>query len=95
MESLLTRLGEGSRMVVLGDPSQTDLPPNKTDGLTDFLDAYDSYGTETQGLSVVEMDRSDIQRHALIPMILDIYNGVEHPIEPDDEFEIGELPKGK
>ena len=33
MKMFLTRLGENSRMVVNGDPSQTDLPPGQTSGL--------------------------------------------------------------
>mgnify|MGYP003694553717 CR=1 FL=1 len=35
MRMFLTRLGEGSRMVITGDPSQTDLPGGQRSGLTD------------------------------------------------------------
>lgn len=93
MENLLTRLGEGSHMTVLGDPSQSDLPPNKHDGLTDFLDAHNSYTGDTGGLKIVYLGREDIQRHVLIPMILDIYGEGEGSVEVDDEFDIGILPK--
>ena len=37
MKMLLTRLGENSRMVVTGDPSQVDLPPGQTSGLADAV----------------------------------------------------------
>lgn len=90
MESLLTRLGEGSVMIVLGDPNQSDLPDSTLDGLSDFLDVYHSTTTQTQGLSVVYLHREDIQRHPLIPMILDIYSGGDVEPEPD-EFEVGLL----
>ena len=38
MRMFLTRLGEGSRMVVTGDPSQTDLPGGQRSGLADAVD---------------------------------------------------------
>jgi len=37
MKMFLTRLGEGSRMIVTGDPSQTDLPPGQTSGLSEAI----------------------------------------------------------
>ena len=39
MKMFLTRLGEGSRMVVTGDPTQVDLPPGARSGLADALEA--------------------------------------------------------
>ena len=39
MKMFLTRLGEGSRMVVTGDPTQVDLPPGTRSGLADALEA--------------------------------------------------------
>ena len=38
MKMFLTRLGEGSRMIVNGDPTQTDLPPGQTSGLSEAID---------------------------------------------------------
>ena len=38
MRMFLTRLGEGSRMIVTGDPSQTDLPGGQKSGLNDAVD---------------------------------------------------------
>ena len=37
MKMFLTRLGEGSRMIVTGDPSQTDLPPGQKSGLSEAI----------------------------------------------------------
>ena len=37
MKMFLTRLGEGSRMIVTGDPSQTDLPPGQNSGLSEAV----------------------------------------------------------
>jgi phosphate starvation-inducible PhoH-like protein len=37
MKMFLTRLGEGSKIVVNGDPAQSDLPPGVESGLTDSM----------------------------------------------------------
>ena len=37
MKMMLTRLGEGSRMIINGDPSQTDLPPGQKSGLKEAI----------------------------------------------------------
>jgi len=93
MKNLLTRLGEGSRMVILGDPYQCDLPDHVDDGLTDFLDLHNNYNGATGGLSVIRLYKKDIIRHALIPMILDIYDeDDEDEIDIQFEDDLGKLP---
>ena len=37
MKMFLTRLGEGSKMIITGDPTQVDLPPGQSSGLADAL----------------------------------------------------------
>jgi len=70
MKMFLTRLGENSRMVVTGDPSQTDLPPGKPSGLTDALDTLRG----VDGVSVVRFLDSDVVRHPLVTRIVRAYN---------------------
>ena len=41
MKMFLTRLGENSRMIVTGDPSQVDLPPGQTSGLAEAMRLLD------------------------------------------------------
>jgi phosphate starvation-inducible PhoH-like protein len=65
----LTRLGEGSRMVVTGDPTQIDLPPETRSGLTDALDAIDGI----EGMSVVRFTEKDVVRHQLVARIVGAY----------------------
>ena len=69
MKMFLTRLGEGSRMVVTGDPSQVDLPPQTKSGLTDALEAV----TEVEGISVVRFTEKDVVRHPLVAKIVGAY----------------------
>jgi len=69
MKMFLTRLGEGSRMVVTGDPTQVDLPPQTKSGLVDALDAIDGL----EGLSVVRFGERDVVRHPMVAKIVGAY----------------------
>jgi len=69
MLMFLTRLGEGSRMVVTGDPSQVDLPGNVTSGLHD---AVRKLG-EVDGIAIVRLDAEDVVRHAVVSRIVTAY----------------------
>jgi phosphate starvation-inducible PhoH-like protein len=73
MKMFLTRLGEGSRMVVTGDLTQIDLPAGTRSGLTDALDAV---GT-LDGIAVVRLTDKDVVRHALVARIVRAYEAQE------------------
>ena len=77
MKMFLTRLGEGSRMVVTGDPSQSDLEERKHSGLNDAVRRLRGF----QGIGVVEFDARDIVRHPLVEQILKAYEGPSPPRE--------------
>ena len=70
MKMFLTRLGEGSRMVVTGDPSQIDLPTGAKSGLADALEALDGI----EGVSVVRFTERDVVRHPLVARIVGAYD---------------------
>ena len=69
MKMFLTRLGENSRMMITGDPSQVDLPSNKKSGLHEAAKAL----CKIDGISVVEFERKDIVRHPLVQRIISAY----------------------
>jgi phosphate starvation-inducible PhoH-like protein len=69
MKMFLTRLGEGSRMVVTGDPTQVDLPAGTRSGLADALDAV----AGVEGVSVVRFGEEDVVRHPLVARIVGAY----------------------
>jgi len=69
MKMLLTRLGEHSRMVVTGDPSQVDLPAGTRSGLDDALDVL--RGMEDVGF--VRFTDRDVIRHGLVTRIVRAY----------------------
>jgi phosphate starvation-inducible PhoH-like protein len=69
MHMFLTRMGEGSRIVVTGDITQVDLPDGMQSGLVDAADRLGGI----PGLTVVRLTRHDIVRHALVQQIVDAY----------------------
>ncbi|ESQ75696.1 PhoH family protein [Asticcacaulis sp. AC402] len=73
MKMFLTRLGEGSRMVVTGDPSQVDLPNKADSGLTHAVGLL----VTVKGVGVTELTADDIVRHELVARIVRAYDN-EH-----------------
>jgi phosphate starvation-inducible protein PhoH and related proteins len=79
MKMFLTRLGESSRMVVTGDPSQDDLPPGTLSGLIDAVGRLD----QTSGVAVIRFSEQDIVRHPLVELILKAYGRAPAASEPE------------
>lgn len=72
MKMFLTRMGNGSRIVVSGDTTQIDLPPHTKSGLVDALERLQGI----PGIAAIELTSADIVRHPLVQRIVDAY---EHP----------------
>jgi phosphate starvation-inducible PhoH-like protein len=70
MKMLLTRLGENSRMVVTGDPSQVDLPPGQTSGLADAVRLLEG----VEGIAHITFTSADVIRHELVARIVEAYD---------------------
>jgi phosphate starvation-inducible PhoH-like protein len=70
MRMFLTRLGEGSRMVITGDPSQTDLPGGQRSGLADAVETLDN----VEGVRFVRLGAQDVVRHDLVTRIVEAYD---------------------
>ena len=70
MFMFLTRLGEGSRCVVTGDPSQTDLKRGVRSGLDEAVGALSS---EVEGVDFVKFERCDVVRHRVVASIIGAY----------------------
>ncbi len=69
MKMFLTRLGHGSKMVVTGDPSQTDLDDAADCGLVDAAGKL----ARTPGVGFVAFAREDVVRHSLVQRIIEAY----------------------
>ena len=70
MKMFLTRLGEGSRMAVTGDPSQVDLPPGQQSGLREALRILRG----VKGVEMVRFSSADVVRHPLVGRIVEAYD---------------------
>jgi phosphate starvation-inducible PhoH-like protein len=72
MMMFLTRLGDGSKMVVTGDITQIDLPPRKPSGLVQARRIF----TDIPGLEVFHFGPGDVVRHPLVLRIIEAYHKV-------------------
>jgi phosphate starvation-inducible PhoH-like protein len=70
MKMFLTRMGEGTRMVITGDLTQVDLPAGARSGLRDALDTLEGVA----GIAVCRFDKRDVVRHPLVARIVDAYD---------------------
>ena len=70
MKMFLTRLGENSKMIVTGDPSQIDLPPGQTSGLVEAIGLLGGIPRIAQ----IRFTSADVVRHPLVGRIVDAYD---------------------
>jgi phosphate starvation-inducible protein PhoH and related proteins len=69
----LTRMGQNARIVVTGDITQVDLPPETVSGLADAVHRL----RHVEGIGTVHLDKSDIVRHPLVQAIVNAYEDTE------------------
>ena len=69
MKMFLTRIGEGSKIIVNGDIEQSD---SNNSGLKDFLEKMRE--NKISSISSIEFDKKDIRRHEVIEEVLNIYH---------------------
>ena len=85
MKMFLTRLGEGSRMVVTGDLTQVDLPAGARSGLRHAVATLEGLSD----VSFVRFGNADVMRHSLVTRILEAYDAAT----PDDDRDRDQPPR--
>lgn len=70
MLMFLTRLGRGSKMIITGDITQTDLDPGQRSGLVEAIHTL----RHIKNIGLVELDKLDIVRHSLVHQIVQAYD---------------------
>ena len=70
MKMVLTRIGEGSRMVINGDLTQVDLPVGQKSGLKQAKEIL----SKIKALKIVELDVDDVIRHPIVAQIIKAYD---------------------
>jgi phosphate starvation-inducible PhoH-like protein len=78
MLMFLTRMGEGSRIVITGDVTQIDLPEREVSGLVDAGRVLEGIA----GVEFVTLTRADIVRHPLVQEIVDAYGRDGRDVPP-------------
>ena len=73
MKMFVTRLGRNSKMVILGDITQIDLPSGSSSGLKEILKLV----PKDEGIDVVNFQNKDIIRHRLVDKIVKAYSKLE------------------
>jgi phosphate starvation-inducible PhoH-like protein len=74
IKMFLTRMGEGSRMVITGDPTQVDLPSGQPSGLAEALRILEG----VEGIGVARFAERDVVRHPLVARIVAAYGLVDN-----------------
>ena len=74
MKMFLTRLGFGSKIVITGDETQVDLPPDKISGLKEAVKVLDGI----EDIAICRLTGSDVVRHVLVQRIVKAYDAYEN-----------------
>ena len=93
MKMFLTRMGENSRMVITGDPSQIDLPFGAKSGLKDALEIL----PKIRGVKIIQFGEEDVVRHDMVTRIVKAYNkrDAKLPQRTADQSARKRLPESK
>ena len=73
MKMFLTRFGAGSRVVVTGDATQTDLPMGKQSGLMQAMEVL----KDIPEIAIIKLGQSDVVRHDLVQTVVKAYENYE------------------
>ena len=69
----LTRMGQGTKMIITGDMTQIDLPQSQKSGLIEALHIL----ADVEGVAIVNLKQKDIVRHKLVTRIVDAYEAYD------------------
>ena len=79
MKMFLTRLGFGSKIVITGDITQIDLPPDKTSGLKDAVRVLEGISD----IAIINLTSADVVRNELVSKIIESYEKREKKPRPE------------
>ena len=83
----LTRMGQGSKMVVTGDVTQIDLPGRSKSGLVEALEVL----KDVDDIGIVTLTHKDVVRHELVQAIVRAYE--KHSAQKDQQPERRFVPR--
>ena len=77
MKMVLTRIGEGSRMVINGDLSQVDLPKGQMSGLKECQEILN----KIKDIKIIYLEASDVIRHPIVAKIIKAYDNINKDLQ--------------
>ena len=77
MKMVLTRIGEGSRMVINGDLSQVDLPKGQMSGLKECQEILN----KIEDIKIIYLEASDVIRHPIVAKIIKAYDNINKDLQ--------------
>jgi len=77
MKMVLTRIGEGSRMVINGDLSQVDLPKGQMSGLKECQEILN----KIKDIKIISLEASDVIRHPIVAKIIKAYDNINKDLQ--------------
>lgn len=80
MKMFLTRFGVGSKVVITGDITQIDLPPDKKSGLKHAIEVLN----DVEGIGFVYLTHKDVVRHEIVQRIVNAYDSFEKKKRSND-----------
>jgi len=83
MKMFLTRLGQGSKIIITGDETQIDLPTDKVSGLKEAMRVLEGI----KDISICRLTGADVVRHVLVQKIIEAY-------EKDEQKKATRKPTG-
>lgn len=78
LQTLFTRIGEFSKMIICGDPDQSDLPAGKS-GFNTVFNAFNTSESQDHGIFCVELTEQDIVRSELCKYVTHVFKGLLPP----------------
>lgn len=79
LQTLLTRIGEFCKVIICGDPEQSDLPKDKS-GFKRVYESFDSLEAKEMGIHCVELTEQDIMRSDLCKFIVNKFKQINQTI---------------
>jgi len=90
LKMALTRLGEGSKMVITGDPEQVDLNPKDSSGLVPLIEKLKG----VEGIAMQYYGPEDVMRHPTVQRIVDRMEGKTEEKQPVRKFTLPQQDSG-
>lgn len=77
IQTIMTRIGQFSKLIICGDPAQSDLPPGKS-GFIDVYNAFNNEDAQSKGIYCVELTEEDIMRSEICKYIVSTFRQIKN-----------------